>query len=1030
MKGDFSRVRFKRDRHYTDVLEQQGRVGLDSDTNEASAIHRYLRTTTNRDVIGACGIPKHGGGFGLSWDASTKELLIAPGRIYVDGILCELEPGDGAGGAVSFTAQPDHPGATLTPVAGQTDLVYLDVWRRHVTAVEDPDLREEALGGPDTTTRLMTVCQVKVMPDVDAGSCSDTIDEWDALIAPSAARLSAEVVPGAADEPCQVGPGGGYRGVENHLYRVEIHDPDDGSTGPTFKWSRDNGSILVSGEFVDSTHVRVSRLGWDDVLALRKNDWVEVLDDESDLRGEPGTLAQITDIGADRLLELGTSLPSTWDATTALRVRRWDQASDALPTGADLPLEDGIEVTFSGSGFRTGDYWMFAARVGGGSSPGVLLDPPVDAPPDGIRHHYCKLALVTWGTDPDGEPGAPTFTVCVPEFPPLTELPSGSTGCCSVTVGDGTHSVGDYATIQDAVDALPDGGRICVLPGDYALAEPVTIETDDIAVVGCGRRARIVGPAGEPAFSAAECERLRFEGLYVQASSSAGAIRVDTCEDVWIHDCVVQNLGGGHTLAADVTVGPGGPGIVVTLGTRASIRGNMVLAAPGISAQGEALEIVENRTWSGGIWIRTGSRRVDVTDNEIDGAGKGVGPGVALGGLSPGEGAPSDAWGVADVRLERNRISGMTGSGITTMADPKGAAAGLDEVDGLVVSHNRITGCALGDPDPSFDHEAVGGIVLRSAAHVLIHGNQVLENGADRAGPSCGIFVYDCEGLEVSDNQVVGNGSPDPDDSSEAFQAGIAAILVTEGPYPPGVAIAADTGAATQAFSVTGLPAAGIRDNVVVSPRGHAVVVVALGPVAVAGNALTSLGPFTQPGLPATAIGSCVFVWNAGLATGVPAATPVGATAGVNVAGAAAASPGLPDGRTLLADNLVTLRTSASDKGGTSMVDLPVRVVASVAVLSGDDIGISGNAVRSSVDGLFYDVFAVGRTVRASHNRMSEIPGTAAASYAGVAGWHVATANQGTHCILPLGTQVIDNDNQVLVSSPLCKQFRDISRGG
>ena len=32
-------------------------------------------------------------------------------------------------------------------------LIYLDVWERHITAIEDDRIRESALGGPDTATR-------------------------------------------------------------------------------------------------------------------------------------------------------------------------------------------------------------------------------------------------------------------------------------------------------------------------------------------------------------------------------------------------------------------------------------------------------------------------------------------------------------------------------------------------------------------------------------------------------------------------------------------------------------------------------------------------------------------------------------------------------------------------------------------------------------------------------------------------------------------------------------------------------------
>src|SRR5215217_5200713 len=102
-KGDYS-SNFTNEscKHYTGVLKQQGRVDLDSDWNEAHDIAAYLRQTLTRDVIGFCGIPQSGGGFDISGyipldipDTGTGivdlELVISPGRAYVEGILCELE---------------------------------------------------------------------------------------------------------------------------------------------------------------------------------------------------------------------------------------------------------------------------------------------------------------------------------------------------------------------------------------------------------------------------------------------------------------------------------------------------------------------------------------------------------------------------------------------------------------------------------------------------------------------------------------------------------------------------------------------------------------------------------------------------------------------------------------------------------------------------------------------------------------------------------------------------------------------------
>src|SRR5215211_3681494 len=104
MKGDFTSFRNGHYKSYTGVLRQQGRVDLDADWNEYVGIQEYIHRTTEKDVIGACGVPKHASGFAVDWDAGRRDLMISRGRIYVDGILCELE------GASSYLNQPNYPG--------------------------------------------------------------------------------------------------------------------------------------------------------------------------------------------------------------------------------------------------------------------------------------------------------------------------------------------------------------------------------------------------------------------------------------------------------------------------------------------------------------------------------------------------------------------------------------------------------------------------------------------------------------------------------------------------------------------------------------------------------------------------------------------------------------------------------------------------------------------------------------------------------------------------------------------------------
>lgn len=163
MKGDFSRLTFKPLKHYSGVLMQQGRVQLDADWNEQQAIFAHRQTIQNHDIIGASGAPDEEAGFAIT--IKDNDLMIGKGRYYVEGILCENET------PVKFSQQPDYPAAThqesvLKSDGHSLEMLYLDVWERHITDLDDPSIREQALGidCPDTTTRLKTVWQVKNMP--------------------------------------------------------------------------------------------------------------------------------------------------------------------------------------------------------------------------------------------------------------------------------------------------------------------------------------------------------------------------------------------------------------------------------------------------------------------------------------------------------------------------------------------------------------------------------------------------------------------------------------------------------------------------------------------------------------------------------------------------------------------------------------------------------------------------------------------------------------------------------------------------
>jgi hypothetical protein len=420
MKGDFSRNTFDKRHHYARVLMQQGRVLLDADWNEQTAILLHYLRTLAADLIGPHGGP--GEGFRIICnDDYSFDFQIGRGHYYVDGILCDNDVSrpcqpTGDEQPLTYTSQPDFPLLEQDEARLMIGdyLVYLDVWERHLNHLQADHIRELALGGPDTATRAQVVCQVKavVIPDDYQGerACQALVNN---LLGRQSPCLRARArVENPSDEPCLIPPEARYRGAENQLYRIEIHrgtSPDAPSGSETFKWSRDNGSVVFGIRSLQGSTVTLDSLGPDGQRNLNEDDWVEIVDDFSVLRFTPRNLLRV--MAVDRVnytltLDVpdGMALP-VFDQTSTTHplLRRWDQDSDAMPVEPAkwIELEDGVQIYFEpGATYRNGDYWLLPART----ATGDLLWPsetgpdgnrrPMAVPPLGIEHHHAPLAII------------------------------------------------------------------------------------------------------------------------------------------------------------------------------------------------------------------------------------------------------------------------------------------------------------------------------------------------------------------------------------------------------------------------------------------------------------------------------------------------------------------------------------------------------------------------------------------------------------------------------------------------------------
>lgn len=750
MGGDYTRWTFNPARDYSELFKQQGRVDLDADWNEfVEIVNRRWRAET-MDIIGRAVVPSFTtpDAFKIT-PAGPGQFTIGVGRMYVDGLLAEchgVSPlvydatlGEVNGSApVPFNQQPYFPNPTPLPSTGPAvDLIYLDVWQREVTALQDPAIREKALGGPDTTTRVQTVWQVKILPNVGAHSCGDQIGAWDTLTAPSAGRLTTSTVVAApSPNPCILSPTGGYRGLENRLYRVEVHVAGTvGGTNPAkFKWSRDNASVVsavnsISAPGGPNSVLKLASLGRDRVLRFSSGDWVEVLDDNSELAGQAGFLTQVTapPDEANRTITVQPPIPAAlFDPTNVerhTRVRRWDQRNtgpgsnvnattgliDVTSTAQDI--EDGIQVTFSddpaGGQLHVGDYWIFAARTIDGSVEALQK-----APPQGILHHYARLGFMTWAAG-----GAGTFGPDCRQFWP----PAGGgdcTGCCTVTVGDGVNSHGNFTDIQKAIDSLgPAGGEVCLGRGVFVVPSTIRIDGSrkNVIVRGMGWATKLIfSPDGQSGsrvlFSIESTSHITLESFFAVAESAQSMVRITDSQFCIVRDTALINLGldaASGTAFTNNNLATGGQaGRAIELAgvcVECDIHANTLIAGKGIvstsgasGATGTLNGVVQDQAGAvipGATVTLTGA--ISTTRSAVtDAAGKlsftALAPGtytLSIGGVNATPQLTIAAGAITNATITQGAAPAGSAITITTTTTGGGGQADVRELE---ISNNRI----------------------------------------------------------------------------------------------------------------------------------------------------------------------------------------------------------------------------------------------------------------------------------------------------------------------------------------------------
>ena len=832
MGADLSRIRSNPLLDFAGVELKQGGVVLDADFNELVAvIDRRLRAVAS-DVLGRnTASQTTPDAFRIQVAGGT--LQIGKGRLYVDGLLAENhgfasdDPAkkafDSLMGEVTFVDpityanQPYFPNPPALPTAGR-HLVYLDVWEREVTHIERPELVEVAVG-VETSSRKQTIWQVRVLnPDAGSATCATPDGEvsgWATVIAPSSGRLTTGTfdVPPSQD-PCELPPTGGYRGLENQTYRVEIHDPGQPGGTATFKWSRENASVASRvASMISATELELQTLGRDDVLRFNTGDWVEITDDVREFSQRAGEMRQITVNEAARRITFTGALPadmipgafpnSEFPLERNMRVRRWDQKHEVLRTGAGgttpvfqdldagttgvitvpaagttLLLEHGVTVAFASTGsagFKAGDYWVFAARTADAS-----VELLVNEPPRGIHHHYGRLGI--WDV------GAGTVTDCRGHWPPAGE---GHDCSCTACVTVESHASGQF-TIQDAVNQLRDtGGTVCIGVGQFQLREPVQLTgTRSIRIKGQGAATVLVTPG--TAFAIASSLAIAIEDLAILSLARDPAIAVRTVLGLSVQRLLVFVLATRDFNAPAISL----TGVVFG----ATIRDNAILAPIGVegpSSIGDdrqaflltaALRVDRNVLWCersavalAGRVLHTMAARID--ENDVVGCRRGAiqalgfcGPGASMriAGNQLNINGPGVSAAVDGLWIERNKLDAIIrgdttreaniGIQLRTGLDPNGS----DQCQVLSNQISGFTGAAIAIQSPVRDlivkmnqiERCGNGIVLEGAtntASVSIENNHLSEiGGGDDAASTftAGIVVTRAVAASLSGNVV------------------------------------------------------------------------------------------------------------------------------------------------------------------------------------------------------------------------------------------------------------------------------------
>jgi len=620
MGSDRARVSYDPSQQYRSVVMQQGRVTVEADWNEAQLIASEEQRLGALDFVGPAGTPDNG--YAISLITGSFDFDIGAGVMYVGGMRAWLPEG------LKYSQQQLNDwmdwsnDASWVPVPGSApasnEYVYLLLREQEVSAVEDSDLKDIALGGPDTAQRTRLVQHVARLAttgtDCPAALAAAQIT-WagqgftlneDNLSVDSFGQLQVGFVPPSTPlTSCDPTAQSGYLGADNQLIRVQVSDAK--ASPQCLLWGYDDASFLYGVTVTSATSVTLQSAPVDAEHIPQSGQVVEILMAAAQLsNGEyvAAPTGQIFTLGASaydpdsKILTLPSSLNVSLygDGTSKnpsppqVFLRVWEGTLPITPGTYQTLPNTGVQVNLTSTNannvFRGGDYWMFAVRP---ALP-TLVYPEryANAPqsPDGPREWICPLAVILWTA------ATPTAPSCRNLFDNLVELTAvDQGGCCSVYVTAAGHNQGTF-TIQDAISqVLTTGGRVCLGPGTFELTSTVEISGANLAVEICGMGTSALFQT-TPGVTT-----LNMATAPTPQTASVPAILVDNSYGITIQDLEL-NFAPGYVAPVNNANGLGGasfpnPGIMIQNSDSVKIQrctfactGNQLASNPAVAVGG------------------------------------------------------------------------------------------------------------------------------------------------------------------------------------------------------------------------------------------------------------------------------------------------------------------------------------------------------------------------------------------------------------------------------------------------------------